>query len=99
VYSTGPAGLVLGVVLTTAPCKKFLATKPHIKELCEAAKVLQEMYTHRGGGGRGVIIPLHKQHTMKVYGCMYIKLHSFLILRADGDQRSASHRKTANTTH
>jgi hypothetical protein len=41
------------VVLTTPPRKKFLVTKPHIKtKICEAAKVLQELQSHGGGGRR-----------------------------------------------
>jgi hypothetical protein len=33
----------LGVVLTTPPHEKFLVTKPHIKKIHVAAKVLQEL--------------------------------------------------------
>jgi hypothetical protein len=34
--------------------KKFLVTKPHIKErICEVAKALQELQSHGGGGGGG----------------------------------------------
>jgi hypothetical protein len=64
VQSTGPLGWGLEVVLKTPPRKKFLVTKPHIKDcrtelwkdkgewkrICEAANVLQELWGHERGG-------------------------------------------------
>jgi hypothetical protein len=40
-------------MLTSPPRKKSLVTKPHIKVyICKAAKDLQEMWSHGGGGWR-----------------------------------------------
>jgi hypothetical protein len=40
-------------MLKTTPRKKFLVTKPH--KVCEAARVLQELWSHGGGGEEGGI--------------------------------------------
>jgi len=60
-------------VLTSPLRKKFLVTKPHTKErICEAAKVLQEIWSH-GGGGKTYSCPqfpeISQYNLTKLYLC------------------------------